>query len=606
MMVNKHASLTSQDGAEYDPLDTYGASNTEAGLDHTKDHTDENAHSSLAPAPEKPARNSWEENDSDDEPYPVAAYDYGPDDDDDDDDDEERDGKGDQDETGQARPNGPARTFDQSEDEDNDDGDDGEGIRGRAQVKNPNLFLDRAAGPRTSINSAKSYSSHTKHHSFGYDEGDRPEPSESESESNSESESESDQEPFVNASSSPPAPSSLARSRPTSVSLPAIATHHDGSPTPSGAPTALVAAVEVAAPQTLDGKENDQDHANSSSLSASSPPASPTLTSTEKKSSKGPLSQPVIHTPDLAQHTEQHQPQRQTSTDSSDSSNSFKDVRSPVLNGHVKTSSVQRPNMFHRSVSSTSSARGFVHGQHEPPRSLSYSDTSDAELNEVSLDEPSHGAPRRSTTTAPRVPVAPSTAGFPSSFFGAKPHPKSQQLSHQLPPVAQPGTPIAGAANTSPTLSASPPEARSSTSRNTSISSIASTIQGAFMGRGFGGGAAPVVPAPRTPSRTSQRGSNAGMAITTGSIDLRPSKNISPERASTFSTMTTDSNMDLLLAHLEAQNSMLEQDSKRRATTESEMDRALGHAKEESTSGEDVDWGMLLSLFYDSIGRTEN
>lgn len=590
MMVNKHASLTSQNGADYDPLDTYGAtSDTETGLEHTQDLTDKNAHSSIAPAPENPSRNSWEENDSDDEPYPAEAYDYGPDDDDDDDDDEvededeQKDGKDDQDHTNQARPKGPARTFDQSEDEDNEEGGDSEGIqaKGRAQVKNPNLFLDRAAGPRTSVNSAKSYSSHTKHHSFGYDEGVRPEPSESESESNSESESESDREPFVNASSSPPAPLPLARSRPTSISLPAIATHHAASPN---------TAAEATTPQSLSSKGKDQDHANSSSLSASSPPASPTLTSTEERSPIRSLSPPAIHAPDLAHHREQHHQRRQSSTDSSESSNSFQDVRSPVLNGLAKISSVERPNVFHRSVSSTSSARGFVHGHHEPPRSLSYSDTSDAELNEVSLDEPSHEAPRRSTTAAPRVPVAPSSAGFPSSFFGAKPHPKSQQLSHQLPPVAQPGSLTAGAANTSPTSSASPPDARSSNSRNTSISSIASTIQGAFMGRGFGGGA-PVVSAPRTPSRTSQRGSNAGMAITTGGIDLRPSNNISPERASTFSTMTTDSNMDLLLARLEAQNSILEQDSKRRATTDSEMDRALGHAKEESTSGEEVDWG---------------
>ncbi|GJJ73741.1 ecotropic viral integration site 5 protein [Entomortierella parvispora] len=602
MMVNKHASLTSQDGADYDPLDTYGAtSEIESGRDHAKDLTDNNEHTSLVPAPEKPSRNSWEENDSDDEPYHVAAYDYGPDDDDDEDDDEDKvkdkDSTGDQDEASQARPNGPGRTFDQSASEDEDD--DGEGIqsKGRAQVKNPNLFLDRATGPRASVNSAKSYSSHTKHHSFGYDEGDRPEPSESESESNSESES--DREPFVNASSSPPAPSLLVKSRPTSVSLPAIATLHADTPSPSQAAPVVDATVEVATPQTLDHKENEQDHANNSSLSASSPPASPMLTSTENKSSKEALSPPTILTPDQAQQTQHHQQQRQSSTDSSDSSNSFQDVRSPVLNGHANTTSAQRPNIFHRSVSSTSSARGFVHGQHEPPRSLSYSDTSDAELNEVSLDEPSHEAPRRSTTAAPRAPVAPSTAGFPSSFFGTRPHPKSQQLSHQLPPVAQSGATIASTANTSPTLSASPPEARSSTSRNTSISSIASTIQGAFMSRGFGGGAAPAVPAPRTPSRTSQRGSNAGVAITTGGIDLRPSNNISPERASTFSTMTTDSNMDLLLARLEAQNSMLEQDSKRRATTESEMDRALGHAKEESTSGEDVDWDYWGALMHD-------
>ena len=48
--------------------------------------------------------------------------------------------------------------------------------------------------------------------------------------------------------------------------------------------------------------------------------------------------------------------------------------------------------------------------------------------------------------------------------------------------------------------------------------------------------------------------------------------------------------MDLLLARLEAQNSMLEVDAKRRTTSDLEMDRAIGNAKEESVS-EDVDWG---------------
>lgn len=54
--------------------------------------------------------------------------------------------------------------------------------------------------------------------------------------------------------------------------------------------------------------------------------------------------------------------------------------------------------------------------------------------------------------------------------------------------------------------------------------------------------------------------------------------------------MTNDSNMDLLLARLEAQNEILEQESKRRFTNESDMDRAIGHAKEESV-GENIDWG---------------
>ncbi|KAK3846144.1 MAG: rab-GTPase-TBC domain-containing protein [Linnemannia gamsii] len=61
--------------------------------------------------------------------------------------------------------------------------------------------------------------------------------------------------------------------------------------------------------------------------------------------------------------------------------------------------------------------------------------------------------------------------------------------------------------------------------------------------------------------------------------------------------------MDLLLARLEAQNSALEQDPKRRATSESssEIDRAFGHAKEESAS-EDVDWDYWGSLMHDYNG----
>ncbi|KAG0051231.1 GTPase-activating protein [Gryganskiella cystojenkinii] len=588
MMVNKQTSLTSQDGADFDPIDNYGtsSSDTETATDHTKDPITNTVHKVLAPAAEKQTRNSWEENDSDDEPYPAEAYGYGPDDEDYADEEEEDEEEEEEDHKERLKKTSPpARTFDQSASEDEDDqgGDDNKTNKDRAQgKKNPNLFLDRATGPRASVNSSKSYSSHTKHHSFGYDDGDRPEPSESESESNSESESDREQ-PFVNAPSSPPAPPIPSRSRPVSISLPSIATHHVDSPPLSRSSAIDDAAATASSPQVTPIQEQSID---SSSLSATSPPASPTLATIEKSSQES-LSQPTINTPDSPRQTLQ----RHSSTDS-DSSTSFHDVRSPSSNSRSGAS--QRPNVFHRSVSSSSSAKGLVNG-HRDPRSLSYSDVSDAELNDISLDEPAPEAPRRSTTAA-RAPVAPSTAGFPSSFFGTRPHPKSQQLNHQLPPVGAGGAP----ANTSPTLSASPPEARPSNSRNTSISSIASTIQGAFMGRAFGGNpAAAAASTPRTPSRTSQRGSNAGiMNISTGGIDLRPSNNISPERASTFSTMTTDSNMDLLLARLEAQNSILEQDSKRRLTTDTEMDRALGHAKEESTS-EDVDWDYWGALMHD-------
>ena len=67
-------------------------------------------------------------------------------------------------------------------------------------------------------------------------------------------------------------------------------------------------------------------------------------------------------------------------------------------------------------------------------------------------------------------------------------------------------------------------------------------------------------------------------------------------RASTISNATNDSNMDMLLARLEAQNELLAQESKRRATTESDMDRALNHAKEEAAPGDDVDWGKFVTF----------
>ncbi|KAF9300740.1 hypothetical protein BGZ91_009744, partial [Linnemannia elongata] len=80
---------------------------------------------------------------------------------------------------------------------------------------NPNLFRASAVDPRASINSGRSYSSHTKHHSFGYGD-DRPEASESESDSSSESECEQE-DAFVNASSSPPPPPIPTASRPVSI-----------------------------------------------------------------------------------------------------------------------------------------------------------------------------------------------------------------------------------------------------------------------------------------------------------------------------------------------------------------------------------------------------
>ncbi|KAG0239748.1 GTPase-activating protein [Mortierella sp. GBA43] len=70
------------------------------------------------------------------------------------------------------------------------------------------------------------------------------------------------------------------------------------------------------------------------------------------------------------------------------------------------------------------------------------------------------------------------------------------------------------------------------------------------------------------------------------------------ERESTMSSATTDSNMDMLLARLEAQNDMLAQESRRRFTTDSETDRAIVQAKAES-AGEDIDWEYWGALMHD-------
>lgn len=590
--------------------DTYGSSETE----HAPDHVVPVAHSFPSPvsapvveatkhlesnivAPEqKDSRNSWEENDSDEEPYPMDAYDYGRDDDDE---ESESESESEQDNNNNkklfdeqhpsssyshdSKKSNGSMTFDQpSDDED-------------LAKANPNLFRASAVDPRASINSGRSYSSHTKHHSFGYGD-DRPEASESESDSSSESECEQD-DAFVNASSSPPPPPIPTASRPVSITA---------SPRVPSTTVSPVTSRSVAKEEQLkEAQEAAKILPVNEGIRASSPPASPTLSKTTASipSTAAPANPETLTSPtstsSLAPSDQTHRP----SGSESDTSTSSVDLRSPSsMKGHLKANN-QRPGMLPRSLSSTSS-RGL-----QDSRPLSYSDLSDAELNEVSLDEPAIQEPiRRSATIAtPRVPVAPSNAGFPSSFFGGRPHPKSHQFQQQQssaglssPQAAAPPVPLPS--------SATSPENRPGSVRQASISSIASSISGALMGRAFGGNAingntAALPPPPatsRTPSSMSQRGSNAGMVINTGTngLDLRSTNNISPERASTYSTMTTDSNMDLLLARLDAQNSALEQDPKRRATSEtsSEIDRAVGHAKEESAS-EDVDWGKKERRF---------
>ncbi|KAG0253869.1 GTPase-activating protein [Actinomortierella ambigua] len=286
-------------------------------------------------------------------------------------------------------------------------------------------------------------------------------------------------------------------------------------------------------------------------------------------------------------------------------------------------------------------------------RPISYATVfSDAELNDISLDEPlsspsssaaaAAASENKRTSGAPKTPSTPSAFGFPSSFFGAKPHPMAQVAAHAPHPSAStPTTETAAAvavtaATPVPTQhpASSPPlppiptsttdPRANTTARSTSISTVGSSISAAFGrlgtfaagtsllgGAGAGNNNSTTAAHQSNGSSTTvvappplQRGSTA-TSMSSG-IDLGRTSNVSPERASTLSTMTNDSNMDLLLARLEAQNEMLEQDNKRRLALEHEkqrqqMERAIGHAKEES-SGEMIDWDYWGALMNDYNG----
>ncbi|KAF9174295.1 hypothetical protein BGX20_000212 [Mortierella sp. AD010] len=604
-MVNQHSSFAPQDDQDYDPIDGYGAtSDAEPNSGHghlqTRGSFVKAANQSEEAAPIKNSRNSWEEDDSDDDPYPADSYTYGRDDSDDDDADDNSDEEEHKADSHNASNKESQRkaigTFDQGSDDE--------------RPQNRNLFRT-SSNPRASINSNRSYSSHTKHHSFGYGD-DRPEPSDSES--NSESESDQD-ETFIDAPL-PPAPFIPSVSRPSSIQSASNTFSKPGSPTLTRSTAADTSSIE---PESKKKQEQEQSKKASDLTASSLPtPSSATATATPLSINSTNITSPAAKVE--TQLPEQARPVLPNASDQalgrasgseSDNSNSSNSRRSPLTNNHSRNTS--RSGIFPRSISTnTVSSRGPVNGLlNAQNRGSSHSDLSDAELNEVSLDDNSApGTPRRSfgsTVATPRAPVAASNAGFPSSFFGGKPHPKSQQFQQQQQQQQQSGIisprPLASATAT-PLLQSpvtSTPETRPNGVLNGSISSIASSIQGAFMGRGFGGSSSSSLPPPppvRTPSGSSStRPSLTSMRITTNNvgIDLRSSNNISPERASTFSTMTTDSNMDLLLARLEAENSMLEQDTKRRLTTDSEMDRALGHAKEESPE-ENVDWGKITEI----------
>ncbi|KAF9572628.1 GTPase-activating protein [Mortierella alpina] len=612
MMANKHASLAAHDDQEYNPLDNYGVDS------HADDETYTRAHppatsADQVPEKEKSSRNSWEENDSDEEPYPADTYDYGDaygDDYDDEDEDEyeERPNRSLKDHQAE-KTNYPAAkmTFDQDSDPEND----------TTQPPNPNLFRASLTNTRASVNSGKSYSSHTKHHSFGYDE-DRPEPSESESEDSTESESDGE-DAYENALTSPPAPPAPPISS-GSPSVPSMGSRsrlgsHSGSPTLARSANAYTSESPPSEIKENQVKEQPLRPADESAPASSEAVLQPDTDAplspvTMKRPPTVPIDEASQKSPSTS-NSPSDQALPRPSDSESDASTSSGDMRTPSLKGHISRNSSQRPGMLNRTLSSTSSSRGFANGYQDQQNSrhLSYSDLSDAELNEVSLDEPvsQTTAAKRvsvisgSTIATPRAPAAPTGSGFPSSFFGGRPHPKSQQYQQQPNSDSASPSPAATASVTS-TPSAPPDRPPIVRSASTSISSIASSIQGAFMGRGFGGSGS-TQPLHRTPSRTSQRESNTGMRISTsgsGGVDLRSTNSISPERASTYSVMTTDSNMDLLLSRLDAQNSMLEQDTKK---ADVEMDRALGHAKEESEStGEDIDWDYWGALMHDYNG----
>ncbi|KAF9298517.1 GTPase-activating protein [Mortierella antarctica] len=623
-MVNKHTSLSSNDGNDIDPLDSYSQSDVEedakgphsppkdlstshsnapivpgvkaGATDRLPATSDPNSNSlsatpppasddiaepeqgsleeALAPAQATVlvSRSSWEEND-DDEPYPDV-YDYGRDESEEEEDEEDDDvenefsrNSGLQDIAGSVNgiaqlqrrvssgSRGSRSSFEPTKRDQSATYDQGSSDEEEEGTANPNLFL--AANPRASVTSAKSYSSHTKHHSFGYDDRPEQEPSESES----ESESESDPDEFVaarsaQASLSPLVPPTSAPSESSHESVPTSSSPNPESPT-------LVR--KVLSPPTIIAEDKDTT-ASALELADVSRPATPEeLKEASKETSPESVSQ-------LSLSSSSGDPYYRTSNSGSDTSI---DLGSPSLKPHMAT----RPSDLRRTLSRSSSRSGGQDAYIDRNRPISYATVNSEELNDISLDDstPRHST-RSSTIAAPRPP-APAGAGFPSSFFGARPHPMAQLHHHGTPPAPAPTQP-------------SPPlQPRSGAS---SISSIASSIQGAFRGLT---GVQGLPPVPRVPSRNSERGSN-GMAAT--SIDLRPTKSISPDRESIYSTMTTDSNMELLLARLDAQNTMLEHDPtmKRRGTTNSEMDRVIGHAKEGS-AGEDVDWDYWGALMHD-------
>ncbi|KAG0349253.1 GTPase-activating protein [Podila humilis] len=422
---------------------------------------------------------------------------------------------------------------------------------------NSNRFLAGEKDVRTSISSSRSFSSHTNHHSFGYKNHPEQEPSES------ESESESDQDVLL-AGSPPDIAAATAPSRAPSAPAVLAQCHHDQSESTD----------------CVNGRDPLVERPQRSASQAYDSDGVPCLS--KETSASESMSHPSL-SPAYSDYL-----QRRMSNSGSETSVEF---GSPALYAHQAMSNSSGAV---RRTFSRSSSRGF--GAKQDTLVVDKSRVSDTrvnadDLNEISLADASpRSSKRASIVTAPR-PNPAAGAGFPSSFFGARPHPMAQ-LHHHGHPSAN-GIAQTNGTTGQPATLIQPVGLKSGAS---SISSIASSISGAFRGLS-GSQGQPTVP--RTPSRNSDRGLQTGMAATAG-IDLRPTTNMNAERASIYSTMTIDSNMELLLARLDAQNTLLDQGpaAMRRPILDSDMDRVIDHAKE-STAGQDVDWDYWGALMHD-------
>ncbi|KAG0045973.1 GTPase-activating protein [Gryganskiella cystojenkinii] len=454
-----------------------------------------------------------------------------------------------------------------------------------------------------SAKSAKSYTSNSKHHSFGYENDHHTsakmttaayaheDASESESAS---SESEAEKDTFVDMPMSPPPPPIPTRSRPTSnFSLAGVST--PGSPTLNrGLQSPVFQRTEDSAHTTV-------------AQTPISPVVVPAPVPTTLAAAAPLMVDTVSQKSGSSASSIEQRPKRYSGSDSDTSGTSI-DLHSPTPSNPLKSKTPG--NVFSRTLSNNNSSTSRENSHRptsaERQRPISYATVfSDADLNDISLmDEPL--TEKRASVVVPRTPVTPSTGGFgfASSFFGRSNSISTPPQTQQIPPVQTP-PPVTAAvvpqspspAPVTPAMSSPAPTPASTvrSARSGSISALANSIQGAFS-RGFSSSSAPPVPPlpSRTPSQIGQQAFDPRFSTNSNNF-----KGHNSDRASTISNQTNDSNMDLLLARLEAQNELLEQEhSKRRFTNESDMDRALGHAKEES-AGENIDWDYWGALMHD-------